>query len=333
MASVHFYVGREGLPLLGRELKPLAGCRLFMDASAAVKCSLEGCFEPMKGLEPWGWRIFPYLDGEPLGEFLVTSLERRFEAAGEVCFLKAQDQGALLAGQRQEQRRFVAKGANYLELLRQLLAESGVSRLEAQPCDQVLAAAREWPLGQGTLELVEQLLAEMGYGSLWFDHQGYARLEPYETPLQGGSPWRYGPGDGRLEPGWVSRWESLRPENVFTVVAMAPGSGRVLKATAENDDPNSPISTVNCGRRMAPVFRMGQTASQEALQRRAEQLRDESRLAAQKIEFSSALEPHGVGDLLALEVPEVGGLYREQRWEMDLDRQVMRHVGRRVLPL
>lgn len=332
MARLRFYLGREGLPLLGRELVPLEGCRLSMDAGAAVKCSLEGCFEPLKGLEPWGLRIFPTLDDEPLGEFLVTSLERRFEASGEVCFLKAQDQGALLAGQRLEQRRFVPKNTNYLELLRQLLEGAGISRMEAQPCDQVLAAAREWPLGQGTLELVEQLLAELGYRSLWFDRQGYARLEPYEAPLKG-SPWRYGPGDGVLEPGWVSRIESLRPENVFTVVATAPGSGRVLKAVAENDDPNSPISTVNCGRRMAPLFHLGQTASQQALQRKAEQLRDESRLAAQEIELSTALEPHGVGELLALEVPEVGGLYREQRWEMDLDHQVMHHVGRRVLPL
>lgn len=326
---VHFYLIRDGILREDRELRFSGSPRLVMDADADIKTSFSGAFEPREDVNFLQDRIFCRVNGEDCGEFLVTACRSIYDGSSELWQIEACDQGWLPARQRQETRLSVLTGQDYMELIQSLLTGCGIHRIKADECMESLQCDRQWEPGVSTLTIINELLEEIGFEPLWFDPSGYARLSAYQAPSGEAVTKIYRSGDALLEPDCVSSWDIYGAKNVFMAVADSPERDVSWIATAVNDDANSPISTVNLGRIMAPLLVVENVPSQAALQTIVDRLRDESLLSAQELTFHTALQVHSVGEMVALEHPQAEGIFRESGWIMDLGEGTMTHTGRR----
>lgn len=326
---VQFYLIRDGIVREDRELHFSGSPRMVMDADAPIKTSLSGCFEPQEDVNFLQDRIFCRVNGEDCGEFLVTACRSIYDGTWELWQIEACDQGWLPARQRQETRLCAPAGQDYMELIQSLLRNCGINRIKADECGESLSCDRQWEPGESSLTIINELLEELGFEPLWFDPSGYARLTAYKAPSGDSVTKIYRSGDMLLEADCVSSWDIYEAKNVFMVVADSPERKVSWTATAVNEDVNSPISTVHLGRIMAPLQVVENVPSQEALQLIADRLRDNSLLSAQELTFHSALQVHSVGEMVALEHPQVEGIFRESGWIMDLGQETMTHTGRR----
>lgn len=330
----HFYLRRDGVTRRDMELLPLDKATLRMDSTAAVHTRLSAVFAAVEGADLLHDRILLELDGSPAGEFLTTSCQSRYDGDCLLWQLEAKDAAWLLQRSRLEQRLCLPAGASYMEEVQKLLRQAGIQRIRADRCSETLSTPRQWELGESRLSIVGQLLEEMGFAPLSFDGEGWALLRQYVSPQKQAVSHIFGSEVQPVERDCVSSLDLLQAANVFVVVADSPRRSDSLRATASNDDPNSPISTVHLGRIMAEVTVLEDAPSQEALQRCADRLRDESLLSAQTVEFYTKPCLCPAGSLVALEHPQLSGLYREQGWLMELGQESrMKHEGRSVMLL
>ena len=188
------------------------------------------------------------------------------------------------------------------------------------------------------LTIVNDLLAEINYNSLWFDASGVARLEPYQEPSAQNIDWSYGTTDLFLPdrhpgPNFSDEEDIFDAPNVFICVCSNPDLEQPMVATAVNDNPQSRKSTFRRNMRIASLIKVDNIASQEELQAYADRMRNESLLSARAITFYTLNDPgHGIGDVLALTHDDIGGIYLETGWQMQLSAgSLMTHSAKRTV--
>ncbi len=328
--NLRFYLMRDGVMREDMELQALRPPEISMDSAKEIKGRLRGSFRPLESANLMQDHIVSVLDGQNCGEFVVSRCKTVWDGASSRWEIEACDQTLLLARNRQEKSRFFRAGSEYMPIIQQLLLDCGIFRILADSCEEVLQTDRRWELGTRTLDMVNELLSEIGFEELWFDGDGYARLQRYRPPLADNVQHIYRGGDYHLESECSAEWDVFSAKNVFVAVADSPEREVTWTATAVNDDPASPISTVQLGRIMAPVMVVENVASQAALQTFAERIRDENMLSAQVVTFYTDMAVHQMNELIALEHPQLEGIYKETGWIMDFAARRMIHQGRRV---
>ncbi len=335
--DVHFYIIRDGMIREDIELLFEGDPILKMDEEADIMCSFQGNFYPNTEADLLHDHISCQLDGEVCGEFVVSSCKTFYDGDCALWQLEAKDQTLLLYRHRQEGRFSALAGESYLELIHSLLNAAGVNRILSDDCTATLLSDRQWELGARSLDMVNELLQEIGFRRLYFDREGYARLKAYTSPQEGAVDYIYGEGGDLLELDCVSSLDIFSAKNVFVAVADSPERNESWTATASNDDPNSPISTVQLGCIMASPVIFENVASKAVLQSLVEQLRDESMLSVEEVGFSTAPSIHTklfeTGETIALEHPQLRGIFQEKGWQLHLGKGTMEHRARRLFYL
>lgn len=78
-------------------------------------------------------------------------------------------------------------------------------------------------------------------------------------------------------------------------------------------------STFRRGRPIVQVVHVNQISDTSALQGYANQLRDESLISNYQLQFEAPAAPdHGVGDIIGIDDPNVGGIFEEASWSLAL---------------
>ena len=309
-----FHLCENGIVREDWQLLALEEPSLSLDRQQDIMWSMKGTFLADERADLLKQQLFCRLNGEDWGQFVVRACKTRYEQGQLLWDIEACDQALLVQRCRQESRFHAAAGTSYMELLQTLLNNAGITRILCDDCGEVLATDRQWELGESSLNMVNELLSEIGFEPLWFDRHGRARLTAYE-PLPPVSK-IYRSGDLLTAATWESSWDVHSAQNVFVAVADSPERSESWTATAVNDDPNSPISTVHLGRIMAPLLVVEHVASKAALQTLAEKYRDEKLCSVRSIRFETLPQPHEAGEQIALELPQLNSLCREIRWTL-----------------
>ena len=120
---------------------------------------------------------------------------------------------------------------------------------------------------------------------------------------------------------------------MFVAYCANPDKSGILKATAENTNPQSPLSVQRRGRRIMKVERLDNIASQELLQDYVDQKRNDSMISGETINIQTALLPdYGVADVVALHYGETNALCIDKAWSMSLSvGGTMSHTLERVV--
>lgn len=268
----------------------------------------------------------------PVGVFCLTmprhTVTERGVAAWEV---QAFDLARLLLDETTTSAYAVPAGANPVEAAAAVIAARGLPA-QLAPVSAALSADRQWPAGTPWLEVVNGLLQAAGCYSLWFDRFGIARSMPARDLATVAPAVTYGP--GRMLTGSVTvESELTRLANRVVAVVTDPALP-AWSATAENTDPNSPLSIPRLGKVFTKVLEVESAASQAALQAMAERyLREEAGLY-RRMTFATLLDPRrDAHEVYAVEAPApAGGRWWTRGHRFTLEPgAVMEHTVARVV--
>ena len=311
--------------------------------SAVITRSFAGTFaRPEKPVNWFTDRIRPqmWLDGQwhNLGVFVVSSATENYANGVSKLNIQAMDRALLVKQVSTEGILHLSAGEGYLDVIKRLLAEVGVTGVLADENNDVLATDREdWNEGTSYITIVNALLSEIAFSPLWFDAAGYARLTRYVEPSAAAVDHVYRSDNSSIiAPECTIAQDIYNPANVFKVVVSNAELETPMTAISENNSLTSPISIPSLGRRiLAPIVRLDNIASQEALRAYADRLRLESQMADEKITFTTANVPvHSCGDIVALTHERLQGIYQETDWTMQLAYSgKMTHKAKRILYL
>lgn len=300
-------------------------------ASADLKASMAATVLPAAPGEPEiDWlrdELQPciIIDGveTPLGIFRPTNIVPQKQSGVTSTAVTAYDRNWLVQTRRTETLLHLPAGESYVDTIKKLLLDCGIGLVLADPSSAVLPADREdWQIGTSYLKIINQLLSEIGFNSLWFDADGLAHLEKYVAPSSAYIKRRYSTRTGLnlrpMLPGYSDSTDIFSAPNVFIAICDNADRTAVLTATAENKSFGAK-SIPRRGIRIAQVEKVDQIADQEALQAYVDKLRDDSLMATRELSFAVPVEAgHGVGDIISIEHPDVGGIYKETGWSLSL---------------
>lgn len=341
MICFRFDVQRRGVPITELQLLDTSAPEISFKSNAAIKMTLAGQFGVPAIVNFATDTVCPLMiiDGKsyPLGKFIITDPADAYDGGSYTTVLSGFDMTYRAQLCSIERRQSYAAGTLYTDVLRRLLVESGISTFFIEPSNATLQTTREdWEPGTPRLTIANDLLAEMNYRSLWADRDGIVRAQAYSQPTAKNIAHEYRHGQpGVLLPQLQRTRNTFELPNVFVVMVDSPDYPAPLTATAENNNPASPISTVSRNMRVPLIASLDNIASQAHLQAYADNLCIKNQIATETITVTTALEAmHGCADVMALYHNNVSGIYEEIAWSMGASPTgTYEHTARKVLYL
>lgn len=324
--EIRFVLVRDGADFAPLYALSDSAPMLQMSDGGDIKTSLRGEFAIPENVN---WlsdqiRAELWIDGtrHNLGLYLPATVQASRNETSRSVQVEAYDRGWLVRDTYTEERLYFPAGTNYLSAVQQLLIGAGISLAAVIPTTATLPEAREdWEIGTSYLTIINQLLSEINYNALWFNGNGIAILEPASVPAARNIDHTLDSEDIRslMLPTMDEQTDIYSAPNVFICVCSNPDKDSAMVATAVNDNPQSPLSTVRRGRRICRLETVDNIASQEELQAYANRLCNESLITGETITVQTALLPgYGVADVTALHYEEFAGICIERGWTMEL---------------
>ena len=335
---------------------PTGGQKIRMQDNAEIKTSLSGNFAPAvtdadgNPIEP-NWladEIQPIMviDGveHSLGVYAPSTVIPSESNGVASLRIEAFDRCWRVKDNYTQDLLHIPAGENYVTRIQSMLVFCGIPVILATPTTETFKEDREdWDIGTSYLAIINELLGEINYNPLWFTPNGEAVLEPASVPLAENIEHTFSdlPDDVsagateiiRMLPSISRETDIYKAPNVFTCVCSNPDKSGPMISTAENTNPQSPLSIPRRGRRIVKVVQINNIASQDELDRYAERLCNESMVSGEKIQVSTALQPgFGVADVVALKFGEISSLCIERSYTMELAvGGTMQHTLERVV--
>ena len=329
-------------------LQSVSAPSIRCDNLAAIKMSFSGVFLP-EARDAFGNVIsVDYLSDEiepiliidgvehKLGVFLPATVTPSESAGAAQVQIEAFDRCWRVRDVYSEALTYFAEGTPYLTAIESLLTQAGITTVLATPTAAVLAEAREdWNIGTSYLTIVNDLLAEINYNPLWFNQDGVAILEPASVPTAANIEHTLDADnvESLIIPEISRQTDIYQAPNVFVAYCANPDKTGIWTATAENTNPQSPLSVQRRGRRIMKVERLDNIASEALLQDYVAQKRNNSMISGETINIQTALLPgYGVADVVALHYGEISAVCIDRAWSMNLTvGGTMNHTLERVV--
>lgn len=333
-----FVIVRGGADYL--EINPVSAPTIRCDDSAEIKMSLSGQFFDDERID---WlsdeiRVEVNIDGvaHPLGVYLVSTASRKDDGTTKQVNIEAFDRCWIVKDNYTENLLYFAQGTNYLTAISQLLTTCGIAIVAMTPNDATMQEAREdWNVGTSYLEIINQLLSEINYNPLWFDKDGVAILEPVSVPTIQNVEHSLDNSNVKslLLPQITQESDIFQAPNVFICICSNADKNAPMVATSVNANPQSPLSVMRRGRRIATVVQVDNIASQEELQTYADTLRNESLIRGETIQVTTGILPDfGVADVVSLIYDDIADICVDRAWDMRLEvGGEMKHTLERVV--
>lgn len=321
-------------------LHPVSDPLIDCNSEAVIKMSMSGEFLANNEVNWLTDELQPIqiIDGKeyPVGVLPIGTFAENVDENGlATVTLEAYDRCMILNQIKTQNILHLNAGTNYMQAIEELLVDAGISLYLSTPTAAALATDREdWPIGTPYLTIINALLTEINYGHIWFNAEGFAVLQPLKKPSAENINHQYGVTGADikiLKRPCSSETDVFDAPNVFVVVCSNPDLEEPLVSTAVNDNPLSSLSTFKRGRRIVRLYKVDNIPDQAALDDYAKRLCMESMLVAETaVIYTANLPGHGVYDTIALDHPDLWGLFQEVSWSLVLaPGQSMLHRLRR----
>lgn len=334
----HYVIVRGGADYM--EINPVSAPTIRCDDSAEIKMSLSGSFFDDDRVN---WltdeiRVEMIVDGVayPLGVYLVSTATKRDDGLTKQVNIEAFDRCWIVKDNYTESLTYFPAGTNYIAAINQLLTVCGIALVSTTPNNATMAEAREdWNVGTSYLDIVNQLLSEINYNPLWFDKNGVAILEPVSVPTIQNVEHTLDNSNVKslIMPEITQETDIFQAPNVFICICSNADKNAPMVATSVNSNPQSPLSVMRRGRRIATVVQVDNIASQAELQAYADTLRNQSMIRGETVQITTGLLPEfGVADVVALIYDDLADICLDRAWDMTLDvGGEMHHTLERVV--
>lgn len=272
----------------------------------------------------------------PLGVFVPSTPTRTANGQSVSYTVEAYDRTIFAKEDCLMERAFYPKGSLYLDIVQQLILSSGITDVQTAASTATLATDREFEMGTSKLDIINTLLTEINFLPLTINANGQAVLMPYQQPSAERVSYTYrADALSVLGPEVSSITDLYAVPNVYLAVVSNPDQ-EPLRAVYINDNPASQLSTVRRGRNIvSELYKPDAISSQEDLDSYIQRIAFERSQIYESVTIQTALMPiHEGREVLEIRHPEIGGIFEETGWEMDLQAGgVMRHDIRRIVDI
>lgn len=280
---------------------------------------------------PSGWAEFP------LGIFLLSAPTRTDDDNAVIRDIQGYDKLLILDDDKFIDRYVITAGTNYRDAISDIIQSAGDTKINIEQTDKTLDKDREFEPGTSKLDAINALLALINYDSLYVDVHGYFCSRSYQSPTQRAAEYTYT--DNALSvtlPGVEEEFPINDVPNQFIAVR-SNSEDEPLYSSYTNDNPDSPVSTVNRGRTITRKDEVEDIADQEALDGYVQRIADEATRLYGKVSFETGPMPfHDHDDILQFDYSRLGisRKYIETSWTLPLEAgATMKHEVRRVISI
>ncbi len=278
-----------------------------------------------------GWAQFP------LGVFVLSTPTRIWRNGRVYYEVQAYDQSVILQEDCLTSRLFIAAQTPYIQAVSSVLYSAGLNQVMADSNQSVLPRDCEFEIGTSKLQVVNTLLSQINFQSISVDEDGIFCLRKYTSPSAAQTTYQYTSGQlSVLGTEVLCEQDLYNTPNVFIAVVSNPENDEALQSVYVNDNPTSPLSTVQRGRRIvSPIYKPDMVESQEALDAIVQRIAHENSQVYEIVTFQTPLMPmHSEAEVLYIDHPNAQGVYVESAWEMPLHAgAAMVHRARRLTQL
>lgn len=262
-----------------------------------------------------GWVDFP------LGVFLLSSPTRKDDEASVHRDIEAYDLTLILRDDKFLDRHTIVEGTLYYDALVDIFVSAGIKHYNIEWTDKVLSRTIEFESGTEKIVAINDLLSQLNYTPIFVDADGYFVSRLYVSPSDRAADYSY---IDDLESvtliGAEEELDLFNVPNVFNVVRTNEEEPPLI-STYVNDNPDSPLSTVNRNRNIVDHREIDNIADQEALDAYTQRIAFEASQVYGRIRFNTSLMPfHGYADVLDIRYQRLNleGKYLELNWSMEL---------------
>lgn len=207
----------------------------------------------------------------PCGVYVLAAPATQYRSDGSSREIELIDKLTVLRDDKLTETFQLPAGANIVTAAVWLIQETGENRIAFTPSTTTLSNNLTWNPGTSRQQVINDLMAIVGYWSVWTDRNGQFRLEPYQAPGSRPEAWTFEAGETSIHtPEWeytLPLWEAT---NTVVYTSQADDDGNFYHASAVDDNPDSPTSTVSMGRVLNPIVEENvEASSQLALQQMA----------------------------------------------------------------
>ena len=293
--------------------------------------------------EPLDWlneEVKPYImtggAEYPLGVFIPSTPARSSTDGQNTWSVEAYDRTIILAEDGFDEPYYIAAGTGFISAVEAILTTAGTTTmLIADYVDTVLPADREFEIGTTKLEAINTLLSEINYNPIYCDAEGRFVVEAYSEPSPANVDISYiADKKSLIALDTTTETDYYAMPNVWISVCSNPDMDTDYQSVYVNDNPLSEFSTVQRGRRiLSEIYQPEQIASQSDLDAYIRRTAYEKMLkASETARFQTALNSkHGRANDIAIQHPDVNGVFRESSWTIPLEIGLMSHTARRVV--
>lgn len=276
----------------------------------------------------------------PLGVYLMSAGNRSVTDNLVTRSVTGTDLSQVLRRRKHYDRFIVPAGSDPIAVVRGLLDDAGLDHNIFDNPDlpnDITQALRTFDPGQEILTTINTLLAMVNYRSLYFDNNGVAVSEPYVAPQDRIIELGYVTDDASIVFSGANLELTLNDiPNIVQVVVSQPDRA-VITATARNDNPDSPVSTVNAPDTLYVVSDNEDVTTEAQAKAKAARVLAELNQVYETIQFSSATVPlHDENTMLGITHTDLGisDTFNEIEWRISLTPgDLMTHKARRLVTL
>lgn len=217
------------------------------------------------------FRIWWVVEGEdpwPRGVFVISSPETDYEEDGSSRQVSLIDKVTVVRDDVLLETLTISAGTNTVQAMVAQIQATGETRIAATASSHTLTNDMSWQAGVSRIRVINDLATAAGYWSLWTDDLGQFRVEPYIAPADRNTSYQFIEGETSIhEPEWQHSMPLWEATNTVVLVSQEDDNGNVFFASAVDDNPRSPTSTVSMGRVLNPIVEENvEAASQLDLQ-------------------------------------------------------------------
>lgn len=292
-------------------------------------------------IKPWvRLHLSPYGEDDyvewPQGVFLLSTPTRHADEHQAVHRkIEGYDGLQILHDDKLTERGVLNPTENVTDKIVEVLEFVGITQHNVTSSTKKAPTAKEWEPGTTWLSIVNDLCGIINYEAVFFDENGIAVARPYLSPAKRAASYTYADDrNGLIVPKVDQTLDLFDVANKWTIVVSEPDRP-MLSATATNNDPASPTSTVNRGRTIVDFRTEMEAVDQSTLNDKVERIKFEASQVYEVLEFETALWPPADGtDVYRIRHAPlaINHKYSEHEWSMDLIAgSTMRRKARRVV--